>query len=110
MTAFVDSRESPCSLRTYDPTAPRPAAQCKKRQAPPPTRPARRATPRVGRLSGFAFGAANVTVDQRMRELPLPGRKLQPVRLEFVRAGAPDELIAARVGKNALPRWVINVL
>jgi len=36
------------------------------------------------KLGGVAFRMAKVTVDQRMGELLLPARKLEPVRLEFV--------------------------
>jgi len=39
-------------------------------------------------LRGVALGAAKVTVDQRVGELLLPARELEPVRLELVAAGA----------------------
>ncbi len=38
------------------------------------------------RLGGVAFRTAKVTVDQRMGELLLPARELEPVRLEFLAA------------------------
>jgi hypothetical protein len=40
----------------------------------------------AGQSGGGAFGAATVPVDQRMGELPLAARKLEPVRLELFAA------------------------
>ena len=37
-------------------------------------------------LGGVPFRTAKVTVDQRMGELLLPARELEPVRLELVAA------------------------